>query len=154
VLIGLPATSVVVGISLVFIAMHEPDGLVVDDYYKQGMGINQTLERDRVARFLGLHAEGRLTGNGRVQVSLSGKQPVAPGRLHLRLLHPTRANLDQTFWLERDAVTAAYSGAKLAALKPGNWHVLLEPEQGQWRLTGRMAIPGEGRFRLQPIPAE
>ena len=40
-----PAIVVVAGISTAVIALETDDGLVADDYYKRGLGINQTLER-------------------------------------------------------------------------------------------------------------
>ena len=48
-LMALPATAVVGGIITIVIAMTNPDGLVQDDYYKAGLGINRTLEREQQA---------------------------------------------------------------------------------------------------------
>ncbi len=150
VLIALPGTAVVASIATLIIAMHEPDGLVVGDYYKQGLAINQTLARDRNARFLGLRAQGQIEADKRVRLNLMSKQPIAGERLKLSLLHPTRANQDQIIWLETGEQTlAAYSG-QISTLSAGNWHVMLEPEQGSWRLTGRLRVPGDGRIVLQP----
>jgi hypothetical protein len=52
-LMALPASAVVAGIATVVIAMTNPDGLVKDDYYKAGLGINRTLEREQQAAALG-----------------------------------------------------------------------------------------------------
>ena len=41
-----PAIVVVAGIGTAIIAFRTSDGLVADDYYKQGLVINQTLKRD------------------------------------------------------------------------------------------------------------
>ena len=150
-IISLPATAVIAGIATLMIAMHEPDGLVVGDYYKQGLAINQTRARDRHARFLGLAAEGELAVESReVSLQLTGKQPVASERLKLSFLHPTRANQDQIIWLQHSAADSDRYFGQLEKLSAGNWHVLLEPEQGGWRLLGRLQIPGDGRIELQP----
>ena len=148
-LIALPATAVIASIATLIIAMQNPDGLVVDDYYKQGLAINQTLARDRHARFLGLQASGRIGSDGRVELALSGKQPVAADRLRLRLLHPTRANQDQMLWLTA-AETAGHYRGQLETPQAGYWHLLLEPEKGGWRLVGRLHWPGEGQIALAP----
>lgn len=149
-LIALPGSAVIASIATLIIAVQNPDGLVVDDYYKQGLAINQTLARDRQARFLGLQATGRIGADGEIRLTLNGKQPVAAQRLRLRLLHPTRADEDQTRWLEAgESPTAAYRG-QLETPQPGRWHLLLEPEQGGWRLVGRLEWPGEGQIELAP----
>lgn len=148
-LIALPASAVIASIVTVIIAVKNPDGLVVGDYYKQGLAINQTLARDRHARFLGLQAQGGVDAQGQVLLNLRGKQPLAAQRLRLSLLHPTRANQDQVIWLQASQ-TGRYGGRFETLPGPGHWHVLLEPEAGYWRLSGRLAWPGDGRLQLDP----
>lgn len=151
-LIALPATAVIASIATLIIAMKNPDGLVVDDYYKEGLAINQTLARDRHARFLGLHAEGGIGPGGQVQLVLQGKQPQPAQRLRLSLLHPTRADQDQVIGLELSHTSPArFRGEFESVPGVGHWHVLLEPESGHWRLTGRMASSGDGRLQLEPV---
>ena len=48
-LIGLPATAVIGGFITLYLAIISNDGLVVDDYYKQGLEINRILARDKAA---------------------------------------------------------------------------------------------------------
>ena len=55
-LIALPATAVVAGIVTLVIAAKTFDGMVVDDYYKEGRAIVQTIGRVEHARELGLRA--------------------------------------------------------------------------------------------------
>ena len=55
-LMSLPATAVIAGLATVWIAVTSADGLVVGDYYKAGLAINQTLARDDTARALALTA--------------------------------------------------------------------------------------------------
>ena len=57
-----PATVVVAGLITAWLAFHGEDGLVVDDYYKQGLAINQTLGR----RDASAHA-GRLGPDRRIR---------------------------------------------------------------------------------------
>ena len=53
----MPLTAVIAGGFTVWFAVTSSDGLVVDDYYKQGKAINQTKERDRQAQLLGIRAQ-------------------------------------------------------------------------------------------------
>ncbi len=55
-LIGVPASSVILGIIMITLAIRTDDGLVIDDYYQHGKEINQVLARDEVARERGAQA--------------------------------------------------------------------------------------------------
>ncbi|MFH0934336.1 MAG: FixH family protein, partial [Pseudomonadota bacterium] len=53
-LMSLPATAVIAGVATVVIAIQSADGMVVGDYYKAGLAINQTLARDNAATEMAL----------------------------------------------------------------------------------------------------
>ena len=48
-LIAIPLTAVIVGFVGLALAIRSDDGMVEDDYYKQGMTINRMLDRDKAA---------------------------------------------------------------------------------------------------------
>ena len=48
-LISIPLLTVIAGVATIWIASREPVALVHDDYYKEGLAINQNLARDRAA---------------------------------------------------------------------------------------------------------
>jgi hypothetical protein len=147
-IIALPLTAVVGGLVTLFIAITNVDGLVVDDYYKQGLAINRTLARDTKAEELGLAALARIdNASGKIHVQLTGDQETLnPNALRLQLLHPTRADLDISLELRR-LEHGSYT-SDLPTLAAGKWHVLLEPGTREWRLTGRIELPGETAIRL------
>jgi hypothetical protein len=126
-----PATVVVAGIVTAWIAVTYEDGLVADDYYKQGLAINQVIRRDAEAAALNLQAR-LLFGEGRVRVMLSGSA-TWPEELVLRLVHRTRAGLDQEARMAHSG-GGWYEGA-LPASASGRWHLLLEDGERHWRLT-------------------
>ena len=129
-----------------WLAITSADGLVADDYYTQGLAINRRLARDAAAATMGLQAVARFE-RGSVSVEFKGKglEMEFPPTLTLTLVHPTRAGLDQTVVLEKQA-GAAYTG-RTEAPAPGRW--LVAVEQPQWRLTGRWQVPSDGRVELR-----
>jgi hypothetical protein len=150
-LIAFPATAVIASIATILIATADPDGLVVSNYYKAGLAINRDFERQRRAE-AGLNARLELdpeTGN--VQVRLEGDATdgvLDVAWVKLRLVHPTRAHRDRQVELYRD-LSGALSGP-LGFPGEGYWRVVVEPEDGSWRLTGRMTLPQRTEIRLLP----
>lgn len=147
-IIALPLTAVIASIATLIIAAQDPDGLVVDDYYKQGLAINETLERDRRAQALGLSGLVRVDA-ARLVLTMNGLPAAADDTdFELRLIHPTRPHLDRDLRLAREGGNQ-WSTA-LEAIAPGRWHVQLESAKGNWRLTGRLALPDQQQAVLQP----
>src|SRR5262249_36273814 len=91
---ALPAAAVAASFAALGFAIATDDGGAAEDYYKQGLAVNQVLRRDARARELHLEATARFLGE-RVEVVLPGAQERFP-QLRLRLIHPTRPGLDQT----------------------------------------------------------
>lgn len=133
-LIAGPATVVVAGIITTVLAVQTWDGLVADDYYKQGLGINQQKGRDQHALEAGLSAQ--LMRNGSmVQLFLTAQadKPM-PEKLRLRLIHPTLNGLD----VQADLVQQGgglYRG-QFAKSPEGRFNVTIEDLGGDWRLHG------------------
>ena len=130
-----PFVVVVAAAITLWLAVSSNDGLVADDYYKQGLAINQVTSRDRRAADLEMRADLSLDASRQlVRVALnSGRLSEMPGVLLLRLSHPTRDGLDRQFRLLRDS-SGGYSaggGGDLA----GRWYVSLEDEARAWRLS-------------------
>jgi hypothetical protein len=149
-LIVIPGSAVVAGFYTLYLAIVSFDGMVVDDYYKQGKEINRVLARDQKAEVLGLTANASFDSNTK-QVNLvlkaSNKLFEFPQRLKLSFLHSTRAGNDQqiALVLERPGF---YRGV-LPQLVPGRWDVLLEDVQ--WRLVGNLAkVDNRAQVSLKP----
>lgn len=136
-LIVIPGSAVVAGFYTLYLAIVSFDGMVVDDYYKQGKEINLVLERDQKAGTLGLSADARLDRNEKLVklvLASTSKQFEFPSRLKLSFLHSTRAGNDQQIALVMES-HGHYRGV-LPELVPGRWDVLLE--DSQWRLVGNL----------------
>ena len=143
-----PAVVVVAGLITAYLAASSNDGLVDDDYYKQGLAVNKIAARDQKALALGLQADLMQSAEGaQIRVLLQGRGDFAPpALLTLRFVHPTRGGADQTLQL-RAAGAGAYS-AQLAERLSGRWHVTLEDEAGQWRLTGEWLVEQAATLHL------
>ena len=89
-----PALVIIAGVVTAYLAVVSNDGLVEDDYYKQGLAINRTLDRQTAAAALGVEGHVMFGADGtRVRVYLKGN--AAPVRLTLHFAHATKAGLDQ-----------------------------------------------------------
>lgn len=149
-----PVTVIVAGIVTIWIAVTSSDGLVVDDYYKAGLAINQTLERSALAAARGYRAEATVLDNGR-RLSLRLVSTAAvplPETLQLRIAHPTRAGRDGLVLL-RQGDPGVYGGI-MPSLSAGRWLLLLEDLQSSWRLGGTMTMPARAAFTLLPEQAQ
>ena len=129
-----PAIVVVAGIATAAIAVISFDGLVADDYYKQGLGINRDIARDERARLLGVVASLQFNED-RSEVHVMVTPPAAAGGgLRLRVVHPTRPGEDQSVALV--AVTPGDYEGQVARLREGSWRLTVEDTAGTWRVTG------------------
>jgi len=146
-LISLPAAAVLAGFVTLYLAASGSDTLVKDDYYKHGLAINQDLARVNRARELGIEAELRYDPMQGVLRVTAARIAGNVGEIALRLTHPTRAELDQAVALGRRA-DGSFE-ASVQPLGPGNWHLDLLPASGEWRLSGRLAVPEQTRLELR-----
>jgi uncharacterized protein len=137
-LMSLPATAVIAGLTTVWIAYQSADGLVVGDYYKAGLAINQTLARDNAALALGLAAT--LQGErGALVIALTGHLESYPDQLTLTLAHPTRQGMDQTLMLIHSG--GGHYRVSLPLMPVGKWHAQLADLGATWRLSGVLHTP-------------
>ena len=82
-----------------------------------------------------------------ITLKLTGNISKAPSRLALHLAHATRANHDQTITLYLAPDKKSYTG-KIKKVKSGNWIIILEPEEKNWRLNGRVTLPKQSQWQL------
>jgi hypothetical protein len=138
-LISFPATAVIAGIITAVLAVKTDDGLVVDDYYKEGLAINRKLERDRLAAEYGLTANLQYAkDNESVRLIIgSNNDFVYPEKLKVSFLNASKAGVDKEEILTRSGKNT-YLGSN-PLLGKGKWHVLIE--DNDWRLLLTLNIP-------------
>jgi hypothetical protein len=122
-----PAAVLLAGAATTWIAFASADGLVAEDYYRQGLSINRRLAREESARRQGISA--RLELSTSLSVTLEG---AAPEALFVHLAHATRAGHDVRLRLARSD-SGVYL-APLPALPAGRWQIVIEDPRGDWRI--------------------
>lgn len=141
-----PVVVILAGIVTVWLAVSSNDGLVTDDYYKQGLAVNQRLQRDHQAASLGLHGDIMRSGlNVRLLLGAESKADL-PASIVLKLAHPTRAGQDQLVEMHSEG-QGFYTG-KLSTGLAGRWLASIEDPAGQWRLQGDWLTDSEEPVRL------
>ncbi len=139
-----PAAVLVAGAVTTWIAFSTSDGLVAQDYYKQGLAVNRVLEREQAAARLGIEARIELAGDRhRIVLNLSGTQPP---NLRVRFAHATRQGFDLSLGLVKVS-DGRYEAAVPQVLPPGRWNVQVEAPGGAWRLAGEWS-GRESQFSL------
>lgn len=137
-----PFVVVVAAIYTAWLAVSTSDGLVANDYYKQGLSVNKTIASSERATALGLAVSLRVVEGGlALRLTARDKGFVPPPTLVVTLSHPTRAGLDQSKVFAR--VGDVYAG-KLRLPASGHWLVLIEDEPKSWRLLGNVVLPTSG----------
>ncbi|HFB67195.1 MAG TPA: hypothetical protein ENJ60_16790 [Aeromonadales bacterium] len=92
----LPVSAVVAGISTVIIANNNAVEMVNDDYYKLGLAINRNI--DAVTKAKSLDIKGRLFFSpDKIQLHLQSNGDEITDQILLDLIHPTEKRLDKHF---------------------------------------------------------
>jgi uncharacterized protein len=138
-MISIPFSAVIMGVIMIWLAVDTDDGLVADDYYKQGMEINRVISRDKKAAELGISALVDFDNSSkivRVQF-IKGQLDTFPASLELKLQHATRANSDISVLLSH-GIDDQYIGHLKQALTEGIWYFVIADKD--WKLNARSHV--------------
>jgi hypothetical protein len=140
-----PVIAVVAGLYTYRLAVLSSDGLVAEDYYKQGLAAGKTIAQSDKAVAMGLKAHIRVAPES-LAVRLSADNNFTrPASLKATLSHPTRAGMDQTAELLPSA--EGYI-ARLRMPESGHWLLLIEDQEKSWRVLGNLILPLNGEVVL------
>ena len=136
--IAFPLSAVIAGIITIWIAVESDDGLVVDDYYKRGLEINRTLERDEIAGQYQLKTVIQTNyDDKKIMLTLTGNQSFsAPPAVSVKFMHATRGGFDKELTLKLGELNT-YHGT-LPELIRGKWHVMVEANN--WRVLNTLFV--------------
>lgn len=143
----------------VSIALNNADDVIIDNYYKEGRMINQTLDQDKRAKALGLSAELRFdleTGEVILRFPhIPDDASLIPEQLLLFMSHPVKASRDQPIQLR--AMGAGQYHGELAIRPEYAWYLTLYPvvelaqrNQADWSLSGEINFSKGESTLLQP----
>lgn len=139
-LFTIPFAAVFVGVAMVSIAIAYPDDVVVDQYYKEGMAINERIADGEKAVELAIGAK-ILLDSSRIKADISG----SVDSLHkLNFHHVTDENLDVSLGLVKQGnyfVALEDSDIQARLAEPGVWYVDLVGVEQDWRLSKRLQTP-------------
>lgn len=151
-------TVVCVSAVMVSIAFYYADDVVIDNYYKQGRMINQSLEQDRRALALGLRAQlqfDRLIGEVVVTVNTQTAQAALPEKLLLSLEHRFEADLDQQIVVQQ--LSPGRFRGELLVKPEYQWYLSLSPvlnkslrREAEWILSGEINFAQAEDTELTP----
>ncbi|MEX2489599.1 MAG: FixH family protein [Pseudomonadales bacterium] len=143
-IICIPLSAVVFGIVMVAAVTQNPDDLVADDYYKEGMAINERLARDNNAARLGIVGRMMKSDSQSLQFEFSGATDSA---VVLQLHHVVDRGKDRQVILYPEDKPGLYStsDADVTELfnKKGVWYLAFEGVDDNWRLQTRVQLPVE-----------
>lgn len=153
-LLAIPGITIVWCIFMIYLAISGRDPMVTDDYYKDGLAINQELERGQNAKAMGLSALLQLDDAGRINIRLNAllatplENATAPAYLILKLEHPTQAQKDQTLQVAR--LGNGLYQVLLDEPIDGRWYLDLRNPDNSWRLKGEWTVQDAKETRLVP----
>jgi len=133
-----PAIVLAAGAYTAWLAYRIDDGLVARDYYKRGLLINRTLQRDHNAAALGISAQGAWSADARsLSIRVRGPAQPAPEPV-LRVVYD-RTGAEHVVRLRE--IGGGWYEAALARPADARWRAVLETDD--WRLTMLDSLPGE-----------
>ena len=146
-LISLPLSVVIASLYTINLAIQTDDGLVSDDYYKDGLAIHKDADSSARARALGIVADlGYDHDTGAVSMQLAEPLQAEPKILTLSLTHPTLPNQDQSVQLV--PVDERRFSGRIAPLNDANWQLEIRPDDQSWRIEGRLNTATQDTARL------
>jgi len=155
IIIGILTCSVTLTLSMVTIAVNNPDNLVSDNYYEAGKGINRSLDRELLAQSLKLRATVTLDDvTGEADLRLTGDSQ--PETLVLNLISPTQPEKDRKIVLARNpAQPGRYVGQMSDKVEGRRFVELLGVENSQtWRLFEEEAVTRDKDLILGDEPIQ
>lgn len=140
----------------VTIALKGADDVIIDNYYKEGRMINQTLEQDKQAQALGLTGNLRFDRtSGEVALTIPNPPADMPAQMLLLMGHPVKAAKDQLITMK--AIAPGQYRGELVTEPEYSWYLTLYPindialrNDAPWTLSGDIDFRQSEQALLAP----
>ncbi|MCF2947063.1 FixH family protein [Paraglaciecola aquimarina] len=146
-LIIVPATSMVLSFTMMHLAFTNEDSMVIDDYYKEGKGINVKLQAIENAKALNIVIQAKIT-NQNIELTFISGEPENGEALTLDFYHSTQEHKDFSTKVFRDA-NGIYR-APIDKVIDGKWRLSIHPFTNSWKIQKTISLPQESAFEIKP----
>lgn len=160
-LIVLPGSVVVACFYTAYVAVINPLSMVQDDYYKEGLAINQNLAAQKYASTLGLQAtitvQTPLQLHLQLTASAAGYERFSNEHLVLSWSHPVDQSKDLLLPLTR-LTDNRYQSALLdeqqwsLLIQEKRWYIRLQDGNNRWSLRAEADLNSAVPIRLMAAP--
>lgn len=139
------------GFTMLYLSIVSNDGVIVDNFYKDGLAINTREQQDMNARELELKANLNLEHTV-ANLTLEGLIQDEHYKLWLHIVHPTKESLDIRIPLQQSG--NLYTGA-LPHVLSGRYSIMITPDlmpndPKMWRLHADTMLPLDNNLNLTP----
>ncbi len=146
-LMSLPGSVVVACMITIYIAITTSDGLVDDDYYKEGLAYNRIVASDQKAASIGRSGELLINpDNSSFEIRLQGEQ--LDDKVMVKFAYATLDDFDMEIIVSHIG-NGIYRG-NYTKLIEGKWLIKIQPEDKDWRIRGILQYPSQLTIPLDP----
>jgi len=136
-IIALPLTAVIASVTTVIIAFTNADTVVRGNWYKDGLAINQRLDKSMETKKRDIKGQLKINRDtGQITVKLQNVNSQEEPSIHLQIIHPTQVKKDIN--LSMLATGDGEYQSKLAKIPEGNYYIQIEPASGHWQLNSQL----------------
>ena len=136
-LVCIPLSSVIMGSFFIYLAVSTKDTLVRDNYYKDGLAINQEMLWDKKADTLDIKLSLLIKDNTAI-IKLLGSRQTPPNTLLLKLSHPTLEDRDRDAFLQVSE-NGDYIGF-IESFEDSRFYLMVESIDQEWRVRKNMTV--------------
>lgn len=148
-LITLPTIAVIASITTLWIAMQQDTGLMSDNYYKDGVNINNELARQSLAHTANITARLQFIAQDKKVLLYIQGDIEFPKQLKLELSAPLNSEKDQLITLKYSS-QSLYK-AQLDNIDPGYYYLKLYPATNSWVIKQKIDIQANNIIVLSAI---
>ena len=130
-IIAFPLTSVIAGLTTVYIASSGADTVVTDDYYKKGLAYNKNTQAEHKAKELEIEITLEDADKSMV-LKLASNQESQPKQLSAYFSHSTKQELDFQLIFQNES-NGYIAKLPYALADNQKWYVAIQPLDQSWK---------------------